>query len=254
MAKKLRSVNTYFWDDSFIQDLNPTSKLLFLYLLTNSLTNVLGIYEITLKRIVFDTGLNELQIKKAFEAFGSLWKVYYIDNYIILPNFLKNQSMNSNMKTGAINVFNELPQNIRELSDYKEEVKDFETLLKALKGFENSNSNIKFNIKSNSKDIKPKILNPSLDEVKLYFKENGYKEDIATKAFNFYDTANWIDSKGNQVLSWKQKMISVWFKEENKKPVEIKKRYWKVCQTAYNGTDAQLEKAKIEFPNLVIID
>jgi hypothetical protein len=58
---------------------------------------------------------------------------------------------------------------------------------------------------------------PSLQEVVLYFLENGFPESAAVKAFKYYAVADWKDSKGNQVKNWKQKMQSVWFKEENKK-------------------------------------
>lgn len=57
---------------------------------------------------------------------------------------------------------------------------------------------------------------PSMDEVKKYFKENGYSEIAAQKAFKYYETANWHDSKNNPVKNWKQKMQGVWFKDENK--------------------------------------
>jgi hypothetical protein len=50
----------------------------------------------------------------------------------------------------------------------------------------------------------------------LYFLENGFPEKAATKAFNYYSVADWKDSKGNKVKNWKQKMQSVWFKDENK--------------------------------------
>lgn len=65
---------------------------------------------------------------------------------------------------------------------------------------------------------KPKsVFTPPLEfEVMDYFKENGYSEQSAKKAFNYYNIANWSDSKGNKIKNWKQKMISVWFKEENK--------------------------------------
>lgn len=63
---------------------------------------------------------------------------------------------------------------------------------------------------------------PSLHEVINYFKENGFTEYSAKKAYQYYNEANWIDSKGNKVLSWKQKMISVWFKEENKEKEPIR--------------------------------
>jgi hypothetical protein len=61
---------------------------------------------------------------------------------------------------------------------------------------------------------------PSILEVKEYFKENGYSEQSADKAYKYYSVADWYDSKGNKVKNWKQKMQSVWFKPEN----EIKKR------------------------------
>lgn len=69
------------------------------------------------------------------------------------------------------------------------------------------------------KEIKRKesiFIAPSLIDVKEYFREKGFAENIAITAFNYYDSANWHDSKGKQVLNWKQKMVSVWFKDENK--------------------------------------
>ena len=62
---------------------------------------------------------------------------------------------------------------------------------------------------------------PLLIEVKEYFDEKGYSEKSAITAFNYYDSSNWVDSKGNSVKNWKQKMISVWFKDENKKEATI---------------------------------
>jgi hypothetical protein len=57
---------------------------------------------------------------------------------------------------------------------------------------------------------------PALFELVEYFKENGFPESLAERAFKYYDVAEWKDSKGNQVKNWKQKMQSVWFKDENK--------------------------------------
>jgi hypothetical protein len=54
------------------------------------------------------------------------------------------------------------------------------------------------------------------NEVIDYFILNGYKKEIAIKAFNYYNEANWHDASGKKVLNWKQKMQSVWFKPENK--------------------------------------
>jgi len=63
---------------------------------------------------------------------------------------------------------------------------------------------------------------PSLDSVEQYFIDNGYTKESAKKAFEYYNASltggkrKWTDSKGNVVKNWKQKMRSVWFKEENK--------------------------------------
>jgi hypothetical protein len=69
--------------------------------------------------------------------------------------------------------------------------------------------------KKGKKD-KKEFIKPSIEEVKQYFKENRFKEEVAIKMFNSYDVADWIDSKGNQIKNWKQKAINVWFKDENK--------------------------------------
>lgn len=69
--------------------------------------------------------------------------------------------------------------------------------------------------KKNTKVFIPPIL---LDVIS-YFKENGYTEQVAERAFRYYNDANWVDSKGSKVKNWKQKMQGVWFKDENKIPL-----------------------------------
>ena len=75
-------------------------------------------------------------------------------------------------------------------------------------------------IKTNKNNI------PNIDEVVLYFQENGYTKESAETAFNYYKENDWHDRNGKKVLNWKQKMISVWFKENNK----IVKRTLKLVQ------------------------
>lgn len=129
---KLRSVSTAFWSDPFIEDLNPSEKLLFLYLITNDKTNMLGIYEVSIKKISFDTGLSKDIIEKSLKEFERHLKVKYIKNHVILVNFMKHQNYNTNMKKSAIDIYNELPNELKdsELSISKENpIKGFESLL-----------------------------------------------------------------------------------------------------------------------------
>ncbi|QIG62317.1 hypothetical protein [Tenacibaculum phage JQ] len=129
---KLRSVSTNFWSDPFIEELSPKEKLLFLYLVTNEKTNMLGIYESSIKKISFETGLTNKEVSNALEGFEKVGKVKYINNYIILVNFLKHQKFNTNMKKSAIDTYNNLPIELKnnDISISKDEpLEGFETLL-----------------------------------------------------------------------------------------------------------------------------
>jgi len=57
---------------------------------------------------------------------------------------------------------------------------------------------------------------PKPKEVIAYFKAKGYPKELALKAYDYYNTANWHDSRGNKVKNWKQKMIANWFKDDPK--------------------------------------
>jgi hypothetical protein len=56
----------------------------------------------------------------------------------------------------------------------------------------------------------------NINDIKLYFLDNGYSEIAAKRFFDYYSVADWKDSKGNKVKNWKQKAQAVWFKPENK--------------------------------------
>ena len=48
---------------------------------------------------------------------------------------------------------------------------------------------------------------PTLEEIKAYCKERNSCVD-AEKFFEYFDTGGWVDSKGNKVKNWKQKIIT----------------------------------------------
>lgn len=48
---------------------------------------------------------------------------------------------------------------------------------------------------------------PTYEEVLEYARSRG-REDLARKFFDYFDTGEWIDSKGNKVRNWKQKFIT----------------------------------------------
>ena len=60
---------------------------------------------------------------------------------------------------------------------------------------------------------------PTLEEVKEYCKQRNSSVDPKV-FFEYFETGNWVDSKGNKVKNWKQKIIT-W--EKNKKPKKEEK-------------------------------
>lgn len=63
---------------------------------------------------------------------------------------------------------------------------------------------------------------PTLQEVKEYFKKEGYQEDTAIRFHKYYEALDWYDANGKPVLRWKGKAISSWMKPEAKLKVEVK--------------------------------
>jgi len=110
---KLRSISTETWSDPFIEDLSPSHKLLFIYLLTNEKTNMLGIYEASVKKISFETGIQKTDVNKGLELFENIGKVKCVGNFIIITNYLKHQKFNTNMKKSAIEVYKNLPKELK---------------------------------------------------------------------------------------------------------------------------------------------
>ena len=72
------------------------------------------------------------------------------------------------------------------------------------------------NVKNEKKNSNSKFIPPVLEDVIIYFDENGYSKEAATKAFNYYTNLGWKNSKGNQVINWKNTMQN-WFTPENEK-------------------------------------
>lgn len=99
MAKQ-RIINTRFWIDEYISRLNPIEKLLFLYFLTNPSTEICGIYEIPLKTVATDTGIDKDMVEKIIERFSKDDKVHYKKGWIAIKNFTKHQTLNPSVRIG----------------------------------------------------------------------------------------------------------------------------------------------------------
>lgn len=71
---------------------------------------------------------------------------------------------------------------------------------------------IENSIQLNTNKLNTKILNNkkekiTLEEIEAYIKEKGLKVN-AKQFFDYFETGNWVDSKGNKVKNWKQKLLT----------------------------------------------
>lgn len=105
--QKQRYINTKFWNDNYVSELDPIEKLLFIYLLTNGHTNISGIYEVPIKVIAIETGIEVSMLNKILPRLEE--KVRYIDGYVVIRKFLKHQQTQSSLVSkGIMNCLDEL--------------------------------------------------------------------------------------------------------------------------------------------------
>lgn len=226
MAHKNRYINTHFWDDSYIVDLDPIEKLLFLYLLTSPLNNIAGCYEIQTRRIAFDTGIDKDMVAKILQRFERDEKVYYIEGHVLIINFTKHQKLNHNIVTGINKVIEELPDNIKTSKAFESLYKAFESLLRASNYLnlnlnlnsnlnKNNNSNVNMNAHRASDDMDTMPEAPDTREVVSFFVEKGAEEEEADLFYNYYNSQGWRKSNGQYITSWKSAAANWINKREN---------------------------------------
>lgn len=84
--------NTRFWQDNFVADLDPSEKLLFIYCITSPNLSLCGIYEVPLKYIAIETGIDRDMVPKIFARFEEKKKIMYRDGWLCVLNYPKYQS------------------------------------------------------------------------------------------------------------------------------------------------------------------
>jgi hypothetical protein len=97
-----RYISTSFWDDPWIRKLTSDDRYLYLYFLTNPLTNIAGVYQIGIDRIAFDTGFTEKEASDIIKRFEEAGKAYYYhEEFMILPTWPKHQKWVTHSKINA---------------------------------------------------------------------------------------------------------------------------------------------------------
>ena len=111
---KQRVVRDEIWDDEWFFDLDPESKLVWFFLLTNTRCNIAGVYKLNTKWAARTIGMEPEQIEKILYEFVEKGKLHREREWIILINFTKHQAMNPSVVAGIQRVINDLPDDLQE--------------------------------------------------------------------------------------------------------------------------------------------
>lgn len=157
MAKN-RYINTQYWRDDYISSLEPEGKLLFLYLITNPDTSICGIYQLPIKIMAADTGIENTDIEKLLQQFERDEKIIFRNGWIAIRNFIKHQKQSENendkINRGIQLALENCPENlVKWISGIPLEAPSKGRQKKVMgdrRAFDYSNSNINSNINSNS--------------------------------------------------------------------------------------------------------
>lgn len=224
---KQRYVDTKFWDDNYIVECNPIEKLLYLYLLTNSLTNILGIYEISIRRIVFDTKIDKDMVIKILERFNTDNKIKYSNGYIAIKKFVKYQADNPKINKGIELLLKEVPVDLIKWIDI-----DFNRL-------DIKEDSLYIGLDKTSEDLNYSNPNPNpnIKEGQALLNKPKSKTDLLE--FNFTDKC-WYELTDWRIKKFQGKfpMLSINYLLEDEfktKLLSSPKEYKEIIETLYKG-------------------
>lgn len=115
---KKRNIHTKIWEDEFFSSLSPKQKLLFIYYITNDNVGLTGIYELTNKQTIFDTGLTEKEVESYKKIFMEIGRVFFLKNWVKIHNYQKyNKYSGKPLEKAIENELDAIPSLIREKFD-----------------------------------------------------------------------------------------------------------------------------------------
>lgn len=119
---KQRVVKDEIWDDDWFYDLDPSEKLVWIFLLTNPRGNIVGIYKVNVRWVANLTGFDKDVVTNVLKRFVKDGKILWEKDWIGLVNFHKHiPYSNPNMTKGTLRL-------CKELKGYTNPLKGFESL------------------------------------------------------------------------------------------------------------------------------
>lgn len=99
-----RQIHVRIWQDKNVEKLSLQGKMLFMYSWSNSYRNEVCLYELTKRKIVYETGIDPSQIDEVIKEVEDAGLIRYDheNDYIWAKNAIKYQSINSNNMTAML--------------------------------------------------------------------------------------------------------------------------------------------------------
>lgn len=216
-------IDTKFWEDNYITDLTANQRYLFLYFLTCPSSNIAGIYEITLKKISFETSLPIPEIENILKQFSNDKKIYYFDGWVYLKNFERYQLERGSSKIvkGIDNIKEKLPNKIKEkIANISDNI-SYQYPIKAYQYPSNYSDSDSDSISplppfkknptiSPPQNGKNRFIPPTFEMVKKYCDER--KNNIDPERFiNYYESKGWVVGGKAKMKNW-QAAVRTWEK------------------------------------------
>ena len=90
-----RTIRMDFWNDPYVEGMEPQDKLLYVYLFSSPHTNNLGVLTVSRRKIAFETGLTEEGVAAGLAALERDGKVLIDGGAIWVCNFVRHQCTTS---------------------------------------------------------------------------------------------------------------------------------------------------------------
>ncbi|MEN6510672.1 MAG: hypothetical protein ABFD00_02435, partial [Chloroherpetonaceae bacterium] len=107
---EFRQIYTRIWKDNWFSSLENEEKLFFIYLFSNEMAEVGGIYELQIKYMALETGIPEEKISIYLEKFEKDKKVFYRDGWVWVKNLRRySETGSEKIKTRIFNLLDGVP-------------------------------------------------------------------------------------------------------------------------------------------------
>lgn len=212
---KQRIIKDEMWTDEWFFELDPSEKLMWVFLLTNPRNNIAGVYSCSISWIGIHTGFEKQVVELILGRFEKEGKIIREGKWIIIKNFAKHQALNPKVEAGIERILSELPEEIYSLCiGYPSSVK--------LSKVELSNKEEKPKKEKPLKTSSKYLLNVPDEDIKEWTTRFRVTEkQIRSKG---EDLDNWRKSKGASKKDWKATLLNAIKKDFEERTEEEKSR------------------------------